>query len=86
MEREFLKQEFENNGAQDQRRKEETARAIALESQLVRRMNRIAELWGGLVAEYNSKHAFNIHTAKELSKAFHDLEDSGFWPKPNREK
>jgi hypothetical protein len=37
--------------------------------------------WTALVCEYNKKGTFNVKKAKEVSKAFHDLEKSGGWPK-----
>ena len=49
-------------------------------------MNHIATLWKDLVEEFTNKNAFNVHTARELSKAFRELERTECWPKPDREK
>ncbi len=86
MEREFVLEDLKNGRAQAELAIEEKARAQMLENQFVRKMNRIAELWRGIVEEYNAKRAFNIRTARELSKAFRELEHSEVWPKPVREK
>ena len=51
------------------------------ERQLHDRMNRVAEVWRGLVDEFNNKRAFNVQKARELSKAFRELEHSDSWPK-----
>jgi hypothetical protein len=37
--------------------------------------------WTALAHEYNDKGTFNVKRAKEVSKAFHDLEKSEGWPK-----
>jgi hypothetical protein len=52
------------------------------EQQFVERLNRVARLWAKMVGEYNEKGAMNIKAARELQKAFHDLETSEGWPRP----
>ncbi len=52
-----------------------------LERQFFARMNRFVALWGALVNEYNEKRAFNIKLAREVGKAFHELENGEGWPK-----
>jgi hypothetical protein len=37
--------------------------------------------WTALAREYNDKGTFNVKRAKEVSKAFHDLEKSEGWAK-----
>ena len=37
--------------------------------------------WTALAREYNDKGTFNVKKAKQVSKAFHDLEKSEGWPK-----
>jgi hypothetical protein len=37
--------------------------------------------WAALVREYNENGTFNMKKAKQVSKAFHDLEKSEGWPK-----
>lgn len=36
--------------------------------------------WSALAHEYNEKGTFNVKKAKEVSKAFHDLEKTEGWP------
>ncbi|MBZ5676228.1 MAG: hypothetical protein LAP61_18445 [Acidobacteriia bacterium] len=47
----------------------------------VKRANHVAALWTQLTKDYNEKHAFNVRVAREISKAFHDLEKDENWPK-----
>ena len=63
---------------------EERARARAADIQFRQRMNKIVGLWKQLVDEYTTKDAFNVHTARELSKAFRELERTESWPKPKK--
>jgi hypothetical protein len=39
------------------------------------------DAWTALAREYNDKGTFNVKKAKQVSKAFHDLEKSEGWPK-----
>jgi hypothetical protein len=64
----------------------EQLRARATEIQFRARLNRIAGLWNQLMEEYTAKNAFNVRIARELSKAFRELERTECWPKPNHEK
>ncbi len=50
------------------------------ERQFIERVNRFVQVWSRFVAEYNDKKAFDFKSAKELSKTFHELENSGYWP------
>jgi hypothetical protein len=63
---------------------DERERARAADIQFRQRMNKIVGLWNRLVDEYTSKNAFNVHTARELSKAFRELERTECWPKPKK--
>jgi hypothetical protein len=51
------------------------------EQQLLLRAERLVQLWSALAREYNEKGGFNVKTAREVSKAFHDLEKTEGWPK-----
>jgi hypothetical protein len=51
------------------------------ERQFVNRANHVAALWTQFTKDYNEKHAFNAKVAREISKAFHDLEKDENWPK-----
>src|ERR1700760_4340934 len=46
------------------------------ERQFIEKVNRFVELWTSFATEYNEQRVFNIRSAKEISKAFHDLEGS----------
>jgi len=46
-----------------------------LEAQFLARMNKVVALWSAFANDYNQKHTFNIKLAREVSKAFHDLEN-----------
>lgn len=58
----------------------ERREAAYRERQFVERVNRFAAVWNKLIAEYNKQRTFNVKSAKELSKAFRDLQSTG-WPK-----
>lgn len=45
---------------------------------------KFVNLWTSLAREYNENGTFNIKTAKQISKAFHDLEKTEGWPKSDR--
>ena len=51
------------------------------ERQFLERTNKFVKLWEHFVREYNDNGVFNIKVAREISKAFHDLENSEGWPK-----
>jgi hypothetical protein len=48
------------------------------------RTDKFVKLWTSLAREYNEKGTFNMKTAKQISKAFHDLEHTEGWPKAVR--
>ncbi len=50
------------------------------ERQFLLKAERLVESWSALVREYNKKGTFNVKTAREVSKAFHDLEKAEGWP------
>jgi len=43
--------------------------------------DKFVQAWKVLTHEYNQKGGFNVKKAKQVSKAFHDLEESEGWPK-----
>ena len=55
-----------------------------LEQQFVSKMNRFIALWKALAEDYNTRSAFNIKLAREVTKAFHDLENGEGWPKARK--
>lgn len=55
------------------------------EHQFWMKTEKFIDSWTALAREYNDKGTFNVKRAKEVSKAFHDLEKSEGWPKMNRQ-
>jgi hypothetical protein len=51
------------------------------EREFLLKAQKFIQKWHVLVREYNQKGGFNMKKAKEVSKAFHDLEKSEGWPK-----
>jgi hypothetical protein len=51
------------------------------EQQFWMKTEKFISSWTALAREYNDKGTFNVKRAKEVSKAFHDLEKSEGWPK-----
>ncbi|MGD1097573.1 MAG: hypothetical protein ABSB35_37005 [Bryobacteraceae bacterium] len=86
MHREYVLRQLAEGSVADGQNSEDQLRARALDTRFRERMNHIAALWKDLVEEYTTKNVFNVHTARELSKAFRDLERTECWPKPIREK
>lgn len=50
------------------------------EQQFRNKVNRFVELWNKLLSEYSQRHVINVKKARDLSRAFRDLESTG-WPK-----
>jgi len=51
------------------------------ERQFWAKANKVADLWTAFVREFNEKGTFNVKKAREVSKAFHELEKTEGWPK-----
>jgi len=51
------------------------------EREFLQKADKFVQAWRVLTREYNQKGGFNVKKAKEVSKAFHDLEKSEGWPK-----
>jgi len=51
------------------------------ERQFWQKANKVADLWTAFVLEFNEKGTFNVKKAREVSKAFHELEKTEGWPK-----
>ena len=51
------------------------------ERQFWQKANKVADLWTAFVREFNEKGTFNVKKAREVSKAFHELEKTEGWPK-----
>jgi hypothetical protein len=62
--------------AQDERRRQ----AEWMQSDMVRKANKFALLWAQFTAQANTRHTFDIKLAKQLEKAFSDLQKAEGWP------
>lgn len=51
------------------------------EQQFWIKTEKFIDAWAALASEYNEKETFNVKKAKQVSKAFHDLEKSEGSPK-----
>ena len=51
------------------------------ERQFWMKTEKFIDSWTAMAREYNDKGTFNVKQAKEVSKAFHDLEKCEGWPK-----
>jgi len=78
-----LKQEAFEKWATDPKADPKRA-AAAEESEAARQFyvkaKQFVDLWQALAAELNDKKTFNVKLAKQVAKAFHDLEKSDGWP------
>ena len=51
------------------------------EHQFIDKVHQFIVKWSRFADEYNRKGVFNIKSAREMSKAFHDLENTEGWPR-----
>ena len=51
------------------------------EREFLLKADKFVQAWSVLTREYKERGSFNVKKAKEVSKAFHDLEKSEGWPK-----
>jgi len=61
-------------------KKAEAARESQAAMEFYSKARQFVQLWQTFAAELNEKKTFNAKLAKEVSKAFHDLEKSDGWP------
>jgi hypothetical protein len=81
LQHELILRAMEQRASQVEKEIAERRYAQYLERQFVAKMNRFVTLWKALAEDYNAKSAFNVKLAKEVAKAFHDLENGEGWPK-----
>ena len=60
--------------------KVETAQESAAAMEFYTKAKQFVDLWEAFAAELNQKKTFNAKLAKQVAKAFHDLEKSDGWP------
>ena len=51
------------------------------QKQFLLKAKKLVQSWSTFAHEYNEKGTFNLKTARDVSKAFHDLEKDEGWPK-----
>ncbi len=81
MSRDFLMQEFEVGKTEAQYAAAERRDAKLRERQFMEKVRQFITKWDQFASEYNHKGAFNIKAARDMSKAFHELEHTDGWPK-----
>jgi hypothetical protein len=84
LQHELMLRGLEQGPAQVEKEIAERRYAQCLEHQFISKMNRFVMLWRALAEEYNAKSVFNVKLAREVAKAFHDLENGEGWPKTRR--
>ena len=79
--RELILHDLEST--RDQVRLEETARANARagERDFIVKAEEFVRRWTAFANEYNDRRTFNVKAARDLSKAFHEMERSEGWPR-----
>jgi hypothetical protein len=78
--REFLLQSFDEPAEAGQAAQRRDAKFR--EHQFLEKIHQFITRWDRFAKEYNSEGVFNIKSAREMSRAFHELERSEGWPKP----
>jgi len=61
-------------------KKAQAARESEAAMEFYSKARQFVELWQTFASELNDKKTFNAKLAKEVSKAFHELEKSDGWP------
>ena len=82
--RELMLQQLEADRARAAAGVAQRREAQYRERQFMDKVNKFVRTWSRFALLYNERKAFDIKTAKELSKAFHELENSGDWPALDR--
>jgi hypothetical protein len=64
----------------DGRKKEETSKSEEAAQEFYSKARHFVDLWQAFAEELNDKKTFNAKLAKQVSKAFHEMEKSDGWP------
>lgn len=64
----------------DAQQKAASAKEAAATAEFYSKARHFVDLWQALAAELNDRRTFNVKLAKQVSKAFHDMEKSDGWP------
>jgi hypothetical protein len=79
--REFLMQQLESGPAEAEAAAAQQRDANYRERQFMEKVRHFIAKWDQFASEYNHKKTFNVKSARDMSKAFHELESSESWPK-----
>jgi hypothetical protein len=79
--REFVMQQLQSGSAEMEFAAAQRRDASFRERQFMEKVRRFVTKWERFATEYNLKGGFNIKAARDMSKAFHELESSEGWPK-----
>ena len=79
--RDFLMQELEVGKTEAAYAAAERQDAKFRERQFMEKVRHFIAKWDQFATEYNRKGAFNVKSARDMSKAFHELEHTDGWPK-----
>jgi hypothetical protein len=79
--RDFLMQQLEDGSAEAKAAAAERRDASFRKRQFMEKVSHFVAKWEQFANEYNHKGAFNIKSARDISKAFHELEHTEGWPK-----
>ena len=74
---EFEKWAFDPQG---KKQKAEAAKQMEAAQEFYAKASQFVELWQAFARELNDKKTFNAKLAKQVAKAFHDMEKSEGWP------
>ncbi len=80
--RRIEQQAFEEWATQPEARRQAAARRQTEEKlrEFYAKAQRFVSLWKKLTQDMSRENTFNVKLAKQVSKAFHDLEQSDGWP------
>jgi hypothetical protein len=67
-------------GAIDNNEAEAATKRLQAADEFYAKAKEFVQLWRAFAAELNTKKTFNAKLAKQVAKAFHDLEKSDGWP------
>lgn len=65
---------------QNKKQKAETAKQAAAAQEFYEKARQFVDLWQAFALELNDKKTFNAKLAKQVAKAFHEMEKSEGWP------
>lgn len=85
-ERRLQQESFERWATQPEAQRQAAARREADQkrSEFYAKAQRFVTLWKKLAADMGDRNTFNVKLAKQVSKAFHDMEKSEGWPDPGK--